>query len=65
LVGLRDVSAGMLNSQGCTFCCNVALYLYLWVMGVLALAGTAFVITAGVKHSDWVQEMAEKYSDGI
>eukprot|EP00210_Caulerpa_lentillifera_P004910 g4686.t1 len=53
----------MLVSHGCTFCCNIALYLYLWMMGALALAGTAFVITAGVKQSDWVQDMAEKYSD--
>eukprot|EP00210_Caulerpa_lentillifera_P002785 g2660.t1 len=54
---------GILTSQGCTFCCHVGLYLYLIIMSALSLAGTAFVITAGVKQSDWVQDMAEKYSD--
>jgi len=54
---------GIMNSQGCTFCCNVLLYVYVWTMGALSLAGVAFVIAAGVKQSDWVERMARRYSD--
>ena len=58
-------SLGMMNAQGCTFCCHIALYvrpvdmcemltpcalqLYVLMMGALSLAGLAFVIAAAVK----------------
>lgn len=53
---------GSLASRGCTFCCNVGLHLFVMMMGLLVLCQIAFIIAALIKESEWVADLAKKYS---
>ncbi|GMH36233.1 hypothetical protein BSKO_04101 [Bryopsis sp. KO-2023] len=66
IVGIGGVliflsALGIMASRGCTCCCNVGLYLFVFLMGLMVLGQTAFIIAALIKESDWVADLAKEH----
>lgn len=55
---------GIMSSKGCTCCCNIFLYVFVLLMGVLVVAQTLVIVVSIWKESDWIADLAKKHTSG-